>query len=79
MATRALTRGDLPLATSLAGRAAERAGRTPARLSALEVLCDAAMYDGRLDDCIAANDDLHELAVELGDAYYAVARSLRER
>ena len=72
VATRALTRGDLPLATSLAGRAAELAGRTPARLSALDVLCDGAMYDGRLEDSIAASDELGVLAEELGDAYYAV-------
>ena len=72
VATRALTRGDLPLATSLAGRAAELAGRTPARLAALDVLCDGAMYDGRLEDSIAASDELGGLADELGDAYYAV-------
>jgi predicted ATPase len=72
VATRALTRGDLPLASSLAGRAAERAGRTPARLAALDVLCDAAMYGGRLEDSIAASEELRGLAEELGDAYYAV-------
>ena len=65
-------RGDLPLATSLASRAVERAGRTQAGLSALDVLCDGAIYDGRLEDTVAASDELSVLATELGDTYYAV-------
>ena len=35
-----------------------RAGRTGAGLAALEVLGDAAIYDGRLEDCLAVSNDL---------------------
>jgi predicted ATPase/DNA-binding SARP family transcriptional activator len=70
-ATRALTRGDLARASVLAGRAVELAGASRIGLSALEALSDAALYDGRLDDSLAASEALVTLAAQLGDAYYA--------
>jgi predicted ATPase/DNA-binding SARP family transcriptional activator len=70
-ATRAANGGNLARARTLAERALVRAGTTRAALPALEAITDTSLYEGRLDDAIAAARRLADLADGHGDTHYA--------
>lgn len=62
--------GELPAATSRATTALEEADRPGIRWAALEVLADAALYDGRLEDSGRYGAQLRAEAAEAGDRLY---------
>ncbi|HWS59142.1 MAG TPA: hypothetical protein VN257_11425, partial [Actinotalea sp.] len=70
MASRLLHSGDLADAVARAGSALEVTDDPRVRLYAYEVLADAAIYDGRLEDCHALGLRLAELAREAHDQHF---------
>jgi tetratricopeptide (TPR) repeat protein len=61
--------GDLAEAYELGTRAA-RSSDLRVRATALEILADVAIYDGRLADVAPLADELERLGEELGDAHF---------
>ena len=65
--------GDLAIAYELGTQAA--GSRDPrVRATALEILADVAIYDGRLSDVGGLTDELERLGEELGDAHFRTDR-----
>ena len=69
-ASRAVNRGDSRRGVALARTAVELAPHDAAALPALEILADAALYDGRLHEAQLAYRSLYERARDVGDAWY---------
>ncbi|MBC7290074.1 MAG: hypothetical protein H5T83_01900, partial [Actinotalea sp.] len=69
-AARLSVAGELAVATGRALTALEAARRPATRWAALEVLADAALYDGRLEECGRLGTRLRAEAGEAGDRLY---------
>ncbi|WP_421733521.1 BTAD domain-containing putative transcriptional regulator [Cellulomonas sp.] len=72
VAARLVVGGELRAGEQRARRALEVADDDRVRMTALEVLGDVALYDGRLDDSAALGLRLVELARSLGDPHYVM-------
>lgn len=69
-ASRHVNRGESARGADLARRAAASAPDDVAALPALEIVADAAMYDGRLDEAHVAYSELYERARRVDDEWY---------
>ena len=74
-ATRAINRGELEEARAIVQQAVARARTDVAALPALEVLSDACLYLGRLEESRAAAEEVARRAEVIGDWYtYTMGR-----
>lgn len=69
-ASRAVNRGDSARGIDLARVALDLAPDDAASLPALEILADAAIYDGRLDEAHEAYRELHRRGLRAADDWY---------
>ena len=72
VATRTMNRGDLAEACRIAQQAYALAQSDTAAISALEVLSDACLYAGRLDESRTAAEEVARRAEALGDMHWYV-------
>lgn len=70
VAARLVQAGQLPAAVARARLALDLADQDGPRLRALETLTDAAIYDGRLEECCTYAQQLADRALDVGDAHY---------
>ncbi|MEZ0448660.1 BTAD domain-containing putative transcriptional regulator [Cellulomonas sp. ICMP 17802] len=73
VASRLVLGGELRAAEARARRALEVTTHDATRLTALEMVADVALYDGRLDDAAAIGTRMAEIARARRDAHYHLA------